>query len=925
MDSSVLQKTVASLETALRYNPNNIELMTSLAEGYIRMGRLDQETIDLCEKVLQRNPDNSLINQAQAVAYVIDQTDRIVAGLKEGREPPEPDAIHSSIAILDEFLQEVSEVPMIWYTWTRLSQLAGFLEQGNRGIRHLQKLHFEDLSGLRPTLDWISKHPSFGRFSWKLLFEAYEAIGDRETGIARLEEGFDNGRSQGELGPLLLEHYNAQYSPAHADEVPEPLRPRLFQILLDYGDPDLTAQWLRKASLYGWEINNYSKVYVKDLIDQGELETAFEILQRMSMDQEVRDWLNRIADIYEERDEDDEAVKVLRFINENILLEGRIGDRTETEMTREMELSMAELNVKNGRLNDALIKYTAALCLGDEPDESIIERIDELLSTSTEFDTLVLLRLSSYFRRQQDMSKTVFYLNRLIKQDADNPEALKELQSLFDDILTRDPDNPGLRLELGRLYVQTGRHEDAIRELEIAVQNTTLNDTAGRLLAKAYFKNGQREEALNRYQDLMLEETDLETLYQLHLEFARIDDARSALTALDLISRVDGRYRDVESRRKELHTRTGSIQAGSPGEVKMRELIGELAIGRYRHIEKVGSGGMGVVHKVEDLRTGHTVAMKILRDGLGGSSKALDRFFREARIAASLKDPHIVQIFDYNISSENGQSYICMEFVDGPSLREIVDQHFEDTISTNRDFVTEMLYYSIQVFGALEPTHKKGIIHRDIKPDNIMITSRGEVKITDFGIVHVEEATFTPTGAMLGTPRYMSPEQVSGAKIDGRSDIYSVGILMYEILTGSPPFITGDISYQQVNKDPVPPRAVNSVIPEDVNGFILKCLAKLPEQRFDTATEAKELLIKILNDLGGCKKYQSSTVLGTRAELTPGEDPDQTPVDEADQSELDGDMDLDLPEEDEDEDRIEAPAGATPAPQTGFDPDLDLD
>jgi serine/threonine-protein kinase len=262
-----------------------------------------------------------------------------------------------------------------------------------------------------------------------------------------------------------------------------------------------------------------------------------------------------------------------------------------------------------------------------------------------------------------------------------------------------------------------------------------------------------------------------------------------------------------------------------------------------------------------------------------------------------------------------------MEYVDGPSLREIVDQHFEETISTNKDFVTEMIYYSIQVLGALEPTHKKGIIHRDIKPDNIMITSRGEVKITDFGIVHVEEATFTPTGAMLGTPRYMSPEQVSGAKIDGRSDIYSVGILMYEILTGSPPFITGDISYQQVNKDPVPPRAVNSVIPEDVNAFILKCLAKLPEDRHDTATDAKEALLKILANLGGCRKYQSSTVLGTRADLDEGSDPDATPVHEMYRNNAGEDVNLESPSGEP----VEAPAGATPAQQPGFDPDLDLD
>jgi serine/threonine-protein kinase len=154
-----------------------------------------------------------------------------------------------------------------------------------------------------------------------------------------------------------------------------------------------------------------------------------------------------------------------------------------------------------------------------------------------------------------------------------------------------------------------------------------------------------------------------------------------------------------------------------------------------------------------------------------------------------------------------------------------------------------------QVCDALRVTHSKGIIHRDIKPDNILISSSKVAKITDFGIVHVEEATFTPTGALIGTPRYMSPEQVQGARIDGRADLYSMGIILYEWLTGTPPFVTGDVAYQQVNVTPAAVSDLNTEVPAPMNNLIMKCLEKNPAGRFQTARDLKAEMENVLKML----------------------------------------------------------------------------
>lgn len=843
-----------SLEAALRYNPESLELMTSLAEVYIRMGRFDPQTMELCEKVLTQNVDNPMLQQAQSIGLLIEQSRQLDESLSEGTEPPEATAVESAITILDEFLATNSECKEAWIAWIRFQLLAGDFEKASQGIHRLQGLGADNLVSLfESMLEYAGHTGELSTQQGEGLARIYRSLESSAVTIRRLEKLFDEG-TEG-VGPALLEHYLERYDADRPEEVPENSRQRLLRLLLDFGDSATTGRWLRKASLLGWQVDDHSVDYARMLVDQEALDEAFGVLQRLRLTPEVRDLMNEIAHHYERLDQVEQAVAVLRYLNDHALIEEEEFNQSENLIVREAELSMGELQMKNGRPEVALNKFINALTLGQEVDLELLQTIEELIEQLAVQDTEPLLRLGMYFRQKGDHPKAITYLNKALGLEPGNPDVLQELEAMFKEILTENPDLPKLHLELGKIYMQTGRPAMAVEELRQAAMSPALTQDANRMLAQLLHDEGKLTEALEKFRSLNLGTQDFDELYALHEELLKQDANREALIALDLIAKIRPDWRDVTDKARLLEDRIGKLQPEVMVDPKMRELIGDLAIGRYQYMDRIGSGGMGVVHKVFDIRTQTTVAMKILRDSLSSSSKALDRFFREARIAASLKHRNITEIYDFNISNNNGQSFIVMEYIDGPSMREIIDNQFQNTMSTQLDYITEILYYGLQLCDALEATHAKGIIHRDIKPDNIMVNGEGMVKITDFGIVHIEEATFTPSGAMLGTPRYMSPEQVTGGKVDGRSDIYSVGIVFYEAMAGSPPFMTGDIAYQQVHNDPVVPMEINTAIPEKCSELILRCLAKKPQDRYENAHELKTAMSEILDELGGCTKY----------------------------------------------------------------------
>jgi serine/threonine protein kinase len=273
-------------------------------------------------------------------------------------------------------------------------------------------------------------------------------------------------------------------------------------------------------------------------------------------------------------------------------------------------------------------------------------------------------------------------------------------------------------------------------------------------------------------------------------------------------------------------------------------LINKLFDGRYRIVRKLGSGGMADVYLAEDEELGRRVAIKILNDRHANDESFVERFRREAKNAASLSHPSIVSIYDRG--EAEGTYYIAMEYLDGRSLKELV-------VARGPLPIGDAIEFTRQVLGALRFAHRKGVVHRDIKPHNVMADADGRLKVTDFGIARAGVSQMTEAGSIIGTAQYLSPEQARGAGVDQRSDLYSVGIVLYEMLTGTVPF-TGEspveIAMRHLSDTPRPPSLQRPEIPPDLDMVVLRALAKNPDDRFQTAEEMDAELERVAQGVG---------------------------------------------------------------------------
>src|SRR5579871_1375874 len=282
------------------------------------------------------------------------------------------------------------------------------------------------------------------------------------------------------------------------------------------------------------------------------------------------------------------------------------------------------------------------------------------------------------------------------------------------------------------------------------------------------------------------------------------------------------------------------------------DLINRTFDKRYVIKRKLGSGGMADVYLAEDQELGRRVALKLLDDRHAADEQFVERFRREAQSAAGLSHPSIVSIFDRGYAE--GTYYIAMEYLDGRTLKELLVRNGPTPVPIAID-------YARQILSALSFAHRNGIVHRDIKPHNIIVGPDGRLKVTDFGIARSGASQMTEAGSIVGTAQYLSPEQARGAPVDPRSDLYSLGIVLYEMLTGKVPF-TGEtpveIAMKHLSQVPEPPSSLRKDVPHDLDAVVMRALAKDPEQRYATAEEMDADLARVARGVAVARETEDA-------------------------------------------------------------------
>jgi len=274
-------------------------------------------------------------------------------------------------------------------------------------------------------------------------------------------------------------------------------------------------------------------------------------------------------------------------------------------------------------------------------------------------------------------------------------------------------------------------------------------------------------------------------------------------------------------------------------------LVGALLDGRYLVESRIASGGMSTVYRGRDVRLDRPVALKVMDPRYAGDQQFLTRFHREARAIARLKDPGLVAIYDQG--DDPAHPFLVMELVDGGTLRELLRERGPMPPHA-------MAAVLRPVLSGLGVAHRAGLVHRDVKPENVLISDDGEVKLVDFGLVRaIAEAGITSTSVILGTAAYLSPEQVEGAATGPRSDVYAAGVMAFELLTGTTPF-TGDnplaVASQRLDRDVPPPSSVIAGVPAEIDAFVARATARRAEERFADACEMGEGLEAVAEELG---------------------------------------------------------------------------
>ena len=388
--------------------------------------------------------------------------------------------------------------------------------------------------------------------------------------------------------------------------------------------------------------------------------------------------------------------------------------------------------------------------------------------------------------------------------------------------------------EAAQMYFKSGKTEKALSALSQVTENSQDFLPALELSGDIYLQLGRYDQALACYRRLASKKPfnaeNIELYYKIGDIYDRAGQAAYAMNIYQRIFQLAPHFADVTLKMQAISQRM-SLRAAPGMEATQagQGAMGQAGAFRYQVVKELGRGGMGVVYLAKDVTLGRQVAYKVLPQEMKKYPEIVANFIREAKNLAQLNHPYIVSIYD--AGEYMGSYYIVMEYVEGEDLKSLISR------GTSRVPLRIGIEIFKQLAQALDYAHSKKVVHRDIKPSNIMWTENQAIKVMDFGLAALLEEVKTGRTLVSGTPLYMSPEQCLAKPLDNRTDIYSAGVTMYELFTGTAPFSEGDISYQQIHTPPRPMKEKNPSLPDELNRIILKCLSKDPEQRYQNGRE----------------------------------------------------------------------------------------
>lgn len=416
------------------------------------------------------------------------------------------------------------------------------------------------------------------------------------------------------------------------------------------------------------------------------------------------------------------------------------------------------------------------------------------------------------------------------------PQKIREMEERLKSGLLSEQEAFTLLNDLGERYLKQGEPDEKIIAVyqQLAKPTSPYQPDALFRLGFIFLREGLVDLAEHHFEKLgrlaLPEQVKAQFWYEIGMTFERVGRPDKARDYYMRTVEIDVNFRDVAQRLRQLPVLTPPVaqtpmQSPAPFASPLAQTDPMAVVReRYDRIEKIGEGGMGSVFRALDRVLRRNVALKFIKKDFQYDSEAVARFIREAQAASHLRHAGIVAIYDIHVKEP---VYIAMEFVEGGSLR--------DEIKKGPWPMKQVQALAVQICDALGYAHTQGIVHRDIKPDNILMVKGGGIKIADFGLARIEEGGgMTKTGQVMGTPRYMAPEQILGKAVDGRSDQYAVGIVLYELLTGSVPFHEGDIAYRQLHETPPSPGVLNPSVPAPLGAIVMRALEKRPEDRYQS-------------------------------------------------------------------------------------------